>query len=118
MTAVRLLIRRTNDGIIERRHNVSERPTFHPATSPSHYPKSEHILTDRNKKLNISRVYSLCSVTTLDVSCALEAFLARKPATFHLRYSWKTMIVMLKYTALVYGGNHINQIKCCKTPGP
>lgn len=108
MTAVWLLITCINDSIIERRHKVSERPTFQPATSP--YPKSEYILTDRNKKLNISKVYSLRSVTTLDVSCALEAFLARKPTSFLLRYSWKTMIVMLKYTALVYGGNHINQI--------
>jgi hypothetical protein len=28
------------------------------------------------------------------------------------------MTVMLKYTALVYGGNHINHIKCCKAPRP
>jgi len=118
MTAVWLLIGCINDSIIERRHNVSERLTFQPVTSPSHYPKSEYILTDRNKKLNISRVYSLCSVITLDVSCSLEAFLARKPTTFLLKYSWKTIIVMLKYTALVYSGNHINLIKCCKTPRP
>ena len=107
-----------NDNVLDRRRSGSSRPTFQPAITPHLYPKYEYVSTGRNKNLNISRVYSSCTVTTLDVSYAVDTFLAPRRTTFQLIYPWTTIIVMLKCRDLVYDGNHVNQIKYFKPLRP